>query len=90
MTSTVLRLLEEIAPALELLVKREAERAVTRAMDAKRAGGRQVWRGAYVAGLAYGQDSLVAHGGILYRAMDATTEMPGPQSRTWRIHAEAP
>jgi hypothetical protein len=93
MTKAVERLLEEIAPALERLVQREVERAVTRKMSelSKSApGGRPVWRGAYVAGLAYGQDALVAHDGRLYRAMDVTTEAPGPTARAWRVHAETP
>jgi len=93
----VAALMKELAPALEELVEREVERAVTRAFAHKtgapefsHAGGRQVWRRAYVAGLVYGQDTIVEHDGRLYRAMDATCETPGPQSRAWRVHAEAP
>lgn len=81
--SVVENILAELVPTLEKLIQRTVEREVARAT------GLKTWRGAYVAGLVYGADTVIEHGGRLYRAIDATTETPGPGARGWRVHAEA-
>jgi len=91
MSPQVLALMKELGPALIEIVQREVAVKVAAAVDEKiqaRDLVVPVWRGAYVAGQAYGPGAIVESAQRLYRATTATAEAPSSAAADWLLVAD--
>ena len=87
MSPQVEALLKEIAPAIESLVTARVNAAVDKKIQTRELVV-SIWRGQWLAGVAYGTGSMVEHGGRVYRATDATTTTPALDARGWQVVAD--